>query len=307
MAGSATAGGATAGAATVQISIIVPCYNSAPFITRTLTALFAEISQHDDVELLLVDNNSTDNTAEMLQNAAAEFNESQPRPVVRVFTANHGQGVNVARNVGASHALGSTLLFTDHDDQVCSGWLSAYRQAFSTGAQIAAGPYTEYAGDGQLIREMNTPELHYWDIPYGLGSNSGITAAGFAQITGFDESWQGGGDDADFFWRAHLAGLNLVFVPDARIVHYMRDDERATIRQFADYGRSGVRLYRKFRRFGMPRSSTLRAIAAWPLALGEFAASYLLPRVVNRRRAASRLGVRWGRLTESIRQRTRYL
>jgi len=284
-----------------QISIIVPCYNSAAFIGRTLTALIPEIINDTDAELLLVDNNSTDNTLSLLTAATTKYPAS-----LRVLQATKSQGVNVARNYGARHATGSILLFTDHDDAVSPGWLSAFRKAFADGAQIAAGPYSELTGTGELIHEISEPELHFWDIPYGLGSNSGITKTGFEKIGGFEESWQGGGDDADFFWRAHFAGMPLTFVPGARITHHMRDDDKATFKQFCGYGRAAVRLYAKFRELGMPRSSTLRAVAAWPLALAELGASYLTPKV-DRRRALSRCGVRLGRLAESARQRVLYL
>jgi len=284
-----------------KISVIVPCYNSAAFIDRTLAALIPEIINDDDAELLLVDNNSTDNTLELLTATAAKYPTR-----LKVLQATENQGVNVARNYGAKHATGSVLLFTDHDDAVNPGWLAAFRQAFADGAQIAAGPYAELAGNGDLIHEINEPELHLWDIPYGLGSNSGITKTGFAKIGGFEESWRGGGDDADFFWRAHFAGMPLTFVPSARITHHMRDDDRATFQQFRGYGRAAVRLYAKFREFGMPRSSTIGAVGAWPLAIVELLASLVSPKA-DRRRALSRLGVRTGRLTESICQRVIYL
>jgi len=296
------------------VSIIVPCFNSAQFIDRTLAGLIPEISQYDDVELILVDNNSLDNTLELLQQAAADYQQQFGSAAIKVLQATAAQGVNVARNFGARHASGSLLLFTDHDDAVCVGWLAAFRNAFSQGARIAAGPYSEYTSDGSLIQEVTTPELHHWDIPYGLGSNSGITRSGFERINGFQEDWHGGGDDADFFWRAHFAGMELVFVPEARIAHHMRDEEKATFSQFVGYGRSAVRLYVKFKALGMPRSSISRAIAAWPLALLELAASNIRSdrlshnkNLVNRRRAISRLGVRSGRLLESFRQRTIYL
>jgi len=289
---------------TVAVSIIIPCYNSAPFINRTLNAIIPEISQYDDVELILVDNNSTDNTLELLEQAATQYRNQGS--AIRVFSATHKQGVNVARNVGARAARGTILLFTDHDDTVCPGWLAAYRAAFSNGAKIASGPYAEYTSQGELIQEVTTPELHHWEIPYGLGSNCGITARGFSQIGGFQESWQGGGDDADFFWRAHFADMELTFVPEARIIHIMRESGKPTLTQFTGYGRSAVRLYVKFRELGMPRSSTVRALLAWPLAVLELGLSYVSPRV-SRRRALSRLGVRLGRLSESIRQRTLYL
>ena len=288
-----------------RVSVIVPCHNSAQFIARTLAALAPEIQAHPDAELLLVDNNSTDDTWALLHAAASEANTTTGREAVRVLRAAHGQGVNVARNFGAAHAQGELLLFTDHDDAVQPGWISAFRAAHAIGAQIMAGPYAEVSPDGDVVSEVDGPELHHWDIPYGLGSNSAITRAGFDAIGGFQEHWMGGGDDADFFWRAHFAGMPMVFVPGARIVHYLRGSDAATFRQYFGYGRSAVRLYAEFCGRGMPRSSTLRGLAAWPIASGELLLS--LFGIGSRHRAWLRLAVRAGRLAESIAQRKRYL
>jgi glycosyltransferase involved in cell wall biosynthesis len=285
--------------------VIVPCHNSEPFLTRTLAALLPQVTQFQDVELILVDNNSTDNTFSLLQEAAILANQAHHRVLIRILSATHGQGVNVARNFGAKQALGDFLLFTDHDDAVQPGWLAAYREAFATGIQLAAGPYTEKTNDGQVVREVDGLEYHHWSLGYGLGSNCGITKSGFEKIGGFQPQWIGGGDDADFFWRTHFAGLELVFLPDARIDHYLRDSHKAAFRQYLGYGQSAVRLYSVYRKKGMPRSSTLRALLAWPLVLGELAGSFL--GFGSRRRALARLGVRLGRLSESVKLKVRYL
>ena len=287
----------------VAVSVVVPCHNSAAFIERTLSAVLPQVLAYDDAELVLVDNNSTDGTLGLLREAAARH--SAPWARVRVLEATDGQGVNVARNFGAAAARGRWLLFTDHDDAVCPGWLAAFREALANGAEIVAGPYTEMTSTGEVIAEVDGPELHHWDLPYGLGANCGITASGFSRIGGFQPQWVGGGDDADFFWRAHFAGMELVFVPGARINHYMRDASAATFSQYVGYGRSAVRLYAQFRHLGMPGTSTGRALLAWPVALVELALS--LVGVGSRRRAIARLGVRAGRLTESWRQRVLYL
>ncbi|MCL1800250.1 MAG: glycosyltransferase family 2 protein [Promicromonosporaceae bacterium] len=282
------------------ISVIVPCHNSAEFIERTLAALLPQIA--DDVELILVDNNSSDGTLALLEKAASSAGIG---PRFRVLSATAGQGVNVARNFGAARASGRWLLFTDHDDAVCPGWVTAFRQAFDDGAEIVAGPYLEMTSNGSVISEVSEPESHLWDIPYGLGANCGITRSGFELVGGFRPHWIGGGDDADFFWRAHFAGLELVFVPEAKIVHFMRDSGGATFRQYRGYGRSAVRLFVEFRSLGMPRSSTWRAMLACPVAIGELVLS--LVGIGSRRRALSRLGVRLGRLQESVRQKVLYL
>ena len=112
------------------------------------------------------------------------------------------------------------------------------------------------------------------------------------------------GEDTEFFWRAQLAGNELVVVDDA-VVHYgLRSDLRGVWHQFRSYGRSQPQLYRDFRNVGMPRRTVRQVIRTlcWLLSRAPFA----IPR--SRRGAWVRvLAQQLGRVRGSVTWRVLYL
>src|SRR4051812_23345434 len=98
-------------------SVIIPAYNRAQLIGRTLqTALAQEFS---DYEIIVVDDGSTDETATI----SASFGSK-----VRVM-ARENAGPGAARNAGIAHATGDYIVFLDSDDLFFPWTLSTYRDA----------------------------------------------------------------------------------------------------------------------------------------------------------------------------------
>ena len=89
------------------VSIIVPTYNRGYCIQRTIDSVRAQ--SHENWELIIVDDGSTDNTAEVIQS-----NYSQDKRVRYIFQAN--AGVSAARNAGIRAAYGDFVAFLDSDD-----------------------------------------------------------------------------------------------------------------------------------------------------------------------------------------------
>ncbi|MEN9884291.1 MAG: hypothetical protein RLZZ420_1508 [Bacteroidota bacterium] len=101
-----------------RFSIIVPAYNRANTISRTLDSLYAQISR--DFEVIVVDDGSTDNTREIVSVYV------QQKGLNYIYQSN--SGVSAARNFGAVHAIGEYLLFLDSDDTVTSTWIKNYEE-----------------------------------------------------------------------------------------------------------------------------------------------------------------------------------
>lgn len=92
-----------------KVSIVIPVYNSARFLRQCLESLLAQTYQ--DIELLCVNDGSTDNSLEVLK----EYADQDPR--IRVFTKeNEGKGAASARNLGLDNASGEYIQFLDSDD-----------------------------------------------------------------------------------------------------------------------------------------------------------------------------------------------
>lgn len=90
------------------VSIITPCYNSAIFINATLDSILAQT--YTSWELIVIDDKSTDNTAEIIE----DF--SQRHSNVKVIKLQKNAGVANARNIGLEYANGKYIAFLDSDD-----------------------------------------------------------------------------------------------------------------------------------------------------------------------------------------------
>lgn len=102
------------------MSIVICTYNNAASLVITLQQIIdQEVSRPDLVELIVVNNNSSDNTAEILESiwcnkfAYKHYYESR-------------QGISHARNTGFENALGEYVLYTDDDADIPSYWLETY-------------------------------------------------------------------------------------------------------------------------------------------------------------------------------------
>lgn len=100
-----------------KISVIVPVYNSVPYLRRCIDSILSQT--FTDYELLLVDDGSTDGSGSICDGYAARDNR------VKVFHKANG-GVSSARNVGLANAKGEWIAFCDSDDMVYPSWLSNF-------------------------------------------------------------------------------------------------------------------------------------------------------------------------------------
>lgn len=95
------------------ISIIVPCYNVAPYIDRCLTSLVGQTIGVENLEIILVNDASTDDTYEKLCQWEKSYEES-----VMVINCQENGKQGAARNIGMIYASGEYLGFVDADDWI---------------------------------------------------------------------------------------------------------------------------------------------------------------------------------------------
>ncbi|MCV7564239.1 glycosyltransferase [Micrococcus aloeverae] len=231
------------------VSVIIPCYNAEAWIGRQIAAVLAQLGPED--ELVLVDNLSTDATPDLLAEAAA----ADPR--AHVVTAAERQGVNHARNVGLAEARCDILLICDADDRIHAGWVDAFRSAFSNSG-VAGGAATPVDGNGRRVGEDLGLHHVFGGPPYPLGANMAMTRDVFETVGGFDESFRGGHDEADFAWRAADAGFPTRFVPEARIDYLQRSDVRGVVTQRRNYARTAIQLWTRHPHLVDPLGVSLR-------------------------------------------------
>lgn len=116
---------------TTLVSVVVPAWNVASLLPRCLDSLVAQT--HRALEIVVVDDGSTDGTAEVVRRYRSRH------PEVHLVSQPH-RGVGPARNAGLSVVRGEYLCFVDADDWVEPGYVADLLElATTTGADIALG------------------------------------------------------------------------------------------------------------------------------------------------------------------------
>jgi len=223
----------------VCISVVIPCFNGEKTLSRQLEAL---AGQNCDVkfEVVVADNKSTDHTRDIVN----EWNDIDDR--IQYRSAFGAQGINHARNCGIEVAKGDLILFCDADDRVHPGWIRAYWCAYQSGAQLMGGCMIPTDETGQQIAPAFGLNGNAKILAWPTGANCGIARCVISAIGLLDESYRGGGDETEFFWRAQLKGYQLIFVENAVVDYTQRSNWKSRIKQNIGYGQSQVQLYRQF-------------------------------------------------------------
>lgn len=101
----------------MNISIIIPSFNRAKYIGITIESFLNQLYTEGEYEIIIVDNNSTDNTREIIHQY-----ENKNKKIKVTYLFEKRQGVHYARNTGAKHAVYELLYFTD-DDMIADKYL----------------------------------------------------------------------------------------------------------------------------------------------------------------------------------------
>lgn len=277
-----------------NVSIVIPCYNGAIEIPRQIRVLASQLLPGD--EIVVADNRSTDGSADVVRILAEELGPAD----IRVVDASIVQGINHARNCGVRAARNELILLCDADDVVAPGWLMALANALDAGAPAVGGRMERVDGGGELIEVTRGVYSYFWSrsgqyISTATGANCGFSREFFTAVGGFDESFVGGSDEIDFFYRGSLLGLRPRSVPGARVRYVQRDGLANIWKQHVQYGRGSVALHCKLEQVGMPRDPWWRPPAT--ILVGAF--ELLSPSAARRRIGLERLARRVGRIQAS--------
>ena len=228
-----------------MISIIVPVYQSASYISVCVRSVLQQTRA--DLELLLVDDGSADQTREICE----KFQESDPR--VRLLPRKH-EGVSAARNAGIREARGEYLFFLDSDDAIHARLLETlHRRAEETGAVITGCAYdciqsavfrehTENmegsAGAGKGSYMKNPKAMEYFFEGGGAGRLLSIggklirrDAAGAVR---FDEGLSYG-EDTKFIYELIAGGADVCILPVSWYYYRMHKSNVSRMQTLAAY------------------------------------------------------------------------
>ena len=206
------------------VSIIIPTFNGAPRIANCLDAILHQSTRHN-LEILVVNDGSTDNTAEVVGRYSG----------VRLVTQSNA-GPAAARNHGAMRAIGTIILFTDDDCVPTSTWVDAMIQPFE--AQGVVGTKgTHRTRQRQIMarfvqleyedRYRRMAEFEYIDFIDTYAA--AFLRDRFLEMSGYDTSFPVAcAEDIELSYRMSARGWKMKFAPDAVVYHTHPD----TLRQY---------------------------------------------------------------------------
>jgi len=194
-----------------RISFIVPVLNDAQRLQRCLRSIAATTTDPALIEVIVVDNNSRDNSADVARSQGA-----------RVVTLAL-ESVAELRNAGAADASGEILAFVDADHEISTEWTSAVIDTLQDPAVAAAGALCHAPADGTWVQHAygalrGTPRGRH-DVEWLGSGNLAVTRQAFRQCGGFDTSLTTC-EDVDLCNRLRAGGYRIVSDARMRSVHF---------------------------------------------------------------------------------------
>ena len=134
-----------------KISIIIPTHNIEKYLVESVNSLFNQTIGIQNVEIIMVDDHSSDGTAAIIDNYANDYNNFIPIHL----TENSGLP-GKPRNIGLEKATGEYLMFMDHDDCYASDALETfYNKITIEGADVIFSRYNYYFENGRITQNPN--------------------------------------------------------------------------------------------------------------------------------------------------------
>ena len=220
----------------MKLSVVVPTYNRSVLLRAALASLLrAPLPPNMDLQIIVVDNNSKDDTAAVV----AEIQREASRPVQYILEKR--QGSSHARNAGVAAASGDVVGFIDDDEEIDESWYEVVGREFTDPAtEFIGGPYLPKwvsaipdwlpPGYHAVIGAIPPKPRAFYDHSFvGVltGGNAVLRRSVFDRVgtysphLGRSDKGLLSEEDAEFYRRLQRAGIQGVYVPELLIHHYI--------------------------------------------------------------------------------------
>jgi len=223
-----------------KVSVVVCTHNGEATLAQCLERA-AELT-YPDFELIVVDDGSTDGSADVARARGATLVQTDHR------------GLSYARNAGVRRANGEIVAFLDDDAYPDADWLHYVAASLRANDHAGmGGPNIPPEDDGLIadcVAAAPGGPIHVLisdrEAEHLPGCNMAFRKSALQDIGGFDERFRVAGDDVDVCWRLQESGRTLGFSAGAVVMHRRRDSVRRYLKQQYGYGKAEALLERKW-------------------------------------------------------------
>lgn len=245
----------------LSVSIVIPVFNKSHFTDQCLHSIFSSINS-TQFEVIIIDNNSNDNTHEIIEKYTTQFNN------ISYLRNNVNLGFAKANNLGVEKSKNDIILLLNNDTVVTDGWIDNLLKPISEDKTVGAV-------SAKLLFEDNTiqhagvvviKDMQFGDplvarhIHYKKDKNSpevneimeyqALTAAcllirksAFLEVNGFDEEYWNGYEDVDLCFKLRERGYKLVYQPNSIVYHF---ESQSGAERFTKVKNNIIRLHNKW-------------------------------------------------------------
>ncbi len=241
-----------------QVSLLLPIRNEALYISRCLNALQKQDYPAKQLEIIVIDGQSTDGTQKIVLNAGLRFQQLY-------LLDNPGRIVPLSMNLALRKAQGEIIIRIDGHCEIASDYVSQCVANLQTGeadcvggpietigethlAQaIAIGMSSKFGVGGSAFRTVNDQKMYVDTVAFPAFTRQAIEKTGL-----FDEELVRNQDD-EYSYRLRKWGGKILLAPDVKSKYYSRGSLWSLWRQYFQYGFWKVRVLQKH-----PRQMSLR-------------------------------------------------
>lgn len=228
-----------------SVDIVIAARNESKHLGSCLHALTEQVLTDSAIKIYVVDDGSTDNTAEI----ASAFGAV-------VLSTNPPGGISAARNLALQHGSGDFVGFLDAHCVAPRNWVSSMLARLCSAEEIGGCQgsfdyvctdarsarllkYTQFASDLDLLEQTVSGSRSAF--PWAVTGNSMFRRKA-VQLAGFFDEDIYRCEDADFSWRVVWCGYRLEFVPQARVVHVDENSMFGFLLKHYRYGEGAAQL-----------------------------------------------------------------
>ena len=220
-----------------MISVVICTYNREKYIYSALESVAKQDYPYNKYEIVLINNNSTDNTEKLCM----KFKENYPQVDFKYFVESE-QGLSFARNRGIKESSGEIIIYLDDDVEIFPDYLKEYEVFFQNypdaigagGKVIPRFEAEEPKWMTNITRALLGGAIDFGNIikpfkngSYPAGCNSAYRASAFETFGNFNTELgrKGtgliGSEEKDMYDRFRAKGLKFYYLPNAVIYHYI--------------------------------------------------------------------------------------